>query len=325
MISSQDDLYRNLGLDLVRATEAAALGAAHQMGLGNPALCDSSATDAMIKALTNTDLNGRVVIGEEGKRWSGAALRTGQALGNGKGPAIDLVVDPVDGCRLLARGYPGAISAIAAAPTGALWAPAPAVYMEKIVVDAEVGERLVSECMGAPAAWTLALVARAKGKKVRDLTVFVLERPRHSDLIAEIRAAGAHVKMYADGDVAGALLAATVGSGVDLLMGVGGIPEGLIGACAVRASGGNMLGRLAPQSAEEHQALREAGLDTNRIVTENDLVNTNEVLFAATGITEGPLLSGIRFERHLAISNSMIIRGHTRTRRIIHAEHLLEE
>jgi len=324
MIGSQDDLYRNLGLDLVRATEAAAQSAAHQMGLGNPAICDHSASDAMIQALNNTDLNGRIVIGEEGKRFAGAVLRSGQKLGNGKGPLIDLVADPVDGCRLLARGYPGAISVIAAAPANTLWAPVPAAYMQKIVVDAEVGERLVPECLDAPPAWTLALVARAKGKKVSELTVFILERPRHADLIAEIRAAGAHVKMYSDGDVAGALVAAMVSSNVDLLMGVGGIPEGLIGACAVRALGGNMIGRLAPQSAEEHRAIREAGLDMAHIMTENDLVCTNEVLFAATGITEGPLLPGIRFERRLAVSESMIIRGHTRTRRIIHAERLLE-
>lgn len=323
MISS--DLYRNLGLDLVRATEAAALSAAHQMGLGNPAMCDVSAGAAMLKTLSATDINGRVVIGEEGKRWTGTPVKTGTAVGTGAGPEIDLILDPVDGCRLLARGYPGAITAIAAAPQGALWAPRPAVYMEKIVVDAEVGAKLVPECLDAPAAWTLALVARAKGKKVKDLTVFVLERPRHADLIAEIRAAGAHVKLYADGDVAGALIAATVGSGIDLLMGIGGIPEGLIGACAARASGGNMLGRLAPQSEEEAAAVAAAGLDTKRIMTEDEMVATNEVIFVATGITEGPLLDGIRFERRLARSNSMIIRGHTRTRRIIHAEHLLEE
>ena len=318
-------LARNLGLDLIRATEAAALIAGRWMGLNKPREADRAASRAMYAALNTSDMEGRIVIGEEGKlHWEGA-LAGGKLLGTGKGPAVDVVADAIDGCNLLAQGHQGALSVVAVAPRGAIWAPRPAIYMEKIVVAADVGPALVAECMDAPAAWTLALIARAKGKQVGDLVVFVLSRPRHADLVEEIRAAGARVMLLADGDVAGALLATTVGSNVDVLMGVGGIPEGLIAACAVRATGGAMLGRLAPQSAAERAAVEAAGLDTGQVLTAERLVATDHVFFAATGITDGALLAGVQYVRDRATSNSMILRGETRTRRRLYAEHLLSE
>jgi fructose-1,6-bisphosphatase II len=196
--------------------------------------------------------------------------------------------------------------------------------MYKIVVNAKVASSLVAECLDAPAAWTLALVARAKGKKVKNLTVTVLDRPRHVDLIEEIREAGARVILRPDGDIAGALLACVPDSNVDVLMGIGGTLEGLIVACAVKALGGGMLARIEPQSEAERAKVKEAGINTELIFSCSELVNTNEVFFTATGITEGPLLSGITYRGNRANTNSMILRGTTRTRRTIHAEHVLD-
>jgi fructose-1,6-bisphosphatase II len=313
---------RNLGLDLVRATEAAALAAGRWMGLGKKDEADGEAGAAMLRALNTLAMDGRLVIGEE-SRDGDVGLHGGQQVGTGDGPPMDVVADPIDGRNLLATGRSGAIAVAAVAPRGSMWTPAPAVYMEKIVVDREVAPALVEECMGAPAAWTLALVARAKGKAVRDLVVFVLERARHRDLVNELRAAGARVMLKADGDIAGALMAATHTAQVDLLMGVGGVPEGLIAACAIKSLGGAMLGRLAPQSDAERAAVTGAGLDTRHVLTCDTLVSGDEIFFAATGITDGPLLSGVRYSANRAESESIILRCKTGTRRRIHAEHLL--
>jgi fructose-1,6-bisphosphatase II len=196
--------------------------------------------------------------------------------------------------------------------------------MEKIVADRDAANSLVPECSGAPAAWTLALIARVTKKEVRDLIVFVLDRPRHQALIDEIRTAGARVMLASDGDIAGALLAAAPQTGADVLMGVGGVPEGVIAACAVKSIGGTMLGRLAPQSDAERQAVEAAGLDTRRVLTCDELVAGNEIIFAATGITDGPLLAGVRYHGNRAETQSLVLRCDTRTRRIIHAEHLIQ-
>jgi fructose-1,6-bisphosphatase II len=316
---------RNLGLDLVRSTEAAALAAGRWMGLYEPEQADLAAGRAMRSVLDGVEMEGRVVFGAEGRRGPQAIFQSGQRIGTGDDPQVDVVVDPIDGRDLLARGYPGAIAVAAVSPRGTMWAPLPAVYMEKIVVGPKVAPFLVPECLDAPAAWTLALVARAKGKHVDDLTAFVLDRPRHADLVVEMRNAGTHVVLRSDGDIAGALLACSPGSEVDILWVIGGIPEGLIAACAVKAAGGAMLGRLAPQSEAEWAAVREAGLDARQILTGRDLVASDAVFFAATGITDGPLLSGVRYAGDRATSNSIIMRGETRTRRSIQAEHLLED
>lgn len=315
---------RNLGLDLVRATEAAALAAGRWIGLGNGREAYHAALQAMAQALNTLDMQGYIVIGEEGRLGEHSPLDTGQRVGNGDGPEMDVVVDPIDGTNFVAQGRPGAISAVGVGPRGSMWSPAPAVYMDKLVVDREVAHALTPECMGAPAAWVLALVARMKKKAVRDLVVFVLDRPRHADLIAEIRNAGARIMLRSEGDVSGAVMAADVKSSVDVMMGIGGAAQGIIAACAVRALGGAMLARLAPQSETEHQAIEKAGLDRRRVLTANDLVSTHAIFFAATGITDGSLLAGVRYYRETAETESLVLRGETGTRRLIHAEHLLE-
>ncbi|MBC8444936.1 MAG: class II fructose-bisphosphatase [Chloroflexi bacterium] len=316
--------FGSLGLDLVRATEGAALAAGTWMGLGKAEEADEKATEKMISILDTIEMDGQIIIGEGTRLNHHGPLQTGRSVGTGDGHQIDVVADPIDGRALLAQGHPGAISVVAVAPQGTLWAPTQGVYMEKIVVDSQVAPFLVPECMDAPAAWTLALVARAKHKRVSDLIAFVLDRPRHSDLVDEIRRAGARVILRSEGDIAGALMAISSDSGVDILMGVGGIAEGLIAACAAKATGGGMLGRLAPQDAEEESAIRAAGWDAGRILTVDEMVARSTVLFAATGITDGPLLSGVRYRGDRATSNSMILCGETSTRRVISAEHLLE-
>jgi fructose-1,6-bisphosphatase II len=315
---------RNLGIDLARVTEAAAIAAGRYMGFGDRDRPDREATAAMQTALDALAIDGRVVIGENWKLGTDFPLSTGARVGTGEGMALDVVVDPVDGRNLLARGLPGSLSVIAASPRGTMWTPGPAVYMEKLVVDRTAADALVPECLDAPAAWTLGLLSRVKGKAVRDLVVFVLDRPRHAALIDEIRTAGARVMLQPEGDVAGALLAASERhSGVDVLMDVGGVPEGIVAASAVRALGGAMLGRLAPQSDDERGALADAGIDATRILTAPDIVRGDDVFFAATGITAGPVLDGVRYHGRRADTQSLILRGETRSRRLVFAEHAL--
>jgi len=291
------------------------------MGLGRPKEADQAAAQAMAKALSAMGIEGHIAL--SGERSRGHITLFTDVTSDTDSP-VDIVADPIDGRNLLAYGYPGATSVIAGAPRGAFCPLSPAVYMEKIVVNAQVAQALVPECIDAPAGWTLALVARALDKQVGNLTIFMLDRPRHADLIEEIRATGAHVMLRTEGDVAGALLAASRQSGVDILMGIGGVTEGLISACAVKAIGGAMLGCLAPQSEVEFTSLKDAGLDLKRILTCDELVSSDAVFFATTGITDGPLLSGVSYHGNRATSNSMILRGETRTRRIIQAEHLLK-
>jgi fructose-1,6-bisphosphatase II len=315
---------RNLGLDLVRATEAAALAAARWMGLGKPDEADLDATEAMHRTLNTFDMEGHIVIGEEGKLGRHSPLDSGTMVGTGAGPEMDVVVDPIDGRKRLALGYSDAMAVVGVAPFGSMLSVAPAVYMDKIVVDRSAAKAMVPECMYAPAAWTLALVARMKNKPVRDLVVFVLDRPRHADLIEEIRTAGARILLRSDGDIAGALMAAYPGSGVDLLMGVGGVAEGVIAACAVKALGGTMLGRLTPQSPDELAAVQAAGLDTNKVLEASELIRSDRIFFAATGITDGLLLSGVSYQGPEAETNSLVLRAETGTRRIIRTVHRLE-
>jgi fructose-1,6-bisphosphatase II len=315
-----DELSRNLGFDLVRATEAAALAAGRWMGFGDPDAADRAATAAMVEALNLLDIDGHIVIGEECKIGTHSPLDTGNRVGNRNGPAMDVVVDAIDGARILAKSHPGAMSVIGAAPRGSMLSLYPAAYMEKIIVDREAAASLVPECMNAPAAWTLALIARVKKKNVRDLVVFVLDRPRHAHLIDEIRSAGARILLRSDGDVAGALAAATH-SRVDVLMGIGGAPEGLIAACGVKALGGAMVARLAPQSAEERAAVAAAGLDLKRTYTCNDLVAGRDIYFAATGVTDGALLSGVSYQGDEGRTESLVLRCETGSRRVIQAVH----
>ena len=316
----------DLGFDIVRATEAAALGAGRWMGLGQRAPADRAAATAMHGVLNAIDIDGHIMVGEDTKLGAETPLASAQRIGTGNGPAMDVGLDPIDGRTLLAEGRMGTISVAAIAPRGAMWTPPADVgYMEKIVVSQHAAAALVEECMDAPAAWTLALVARAEGKPVRDLVVFVLDRPRHQDLIAEIRMAGARVMLRTDGDIAGALMAVSRGTGADLLMGAGGAGEGITAACAVKAMGGAMLGRLWLQNDAERMAAAEAGLDPAAILTCDDLVGSNQIFFAATGITDSPLLAGVNYRGAYAETASLVLRGETGTRRLIHAEHRLEE
>jgi fructose-1,6-bisphosphatase II len=312
---------RNIGLDLVRVTETAALAAGRWMGSGNYNAAHRIASKAMADALDTLEMDGRIVIGEEGRLDGEDPLESGQQVGSGRGPEVDVVVDPIDGTSLLIRGRPGAISVVGIAPRGSMWSPVPAVYMDKIVVNQKAAAALVPECMDAPAAWTLALVARVKNKAVQDVTVIILNRPRHRDLIEEIRATGARILLRDEGDVEGALLAASIGTGVDLLMGIGGASQGVISACAVKALDGAMLARLAPQSAEEMATVTEAGLDVNRILSCEELVAGNEIFFAATGITDSGLLRSMKFHGTHAETHSLLLRSETGTRRFIYAEH----
>lgn len=314
---------RNIGLDLVRVTEGAALEAGRWIGSGNFSGAHRAATDAMYTMLEALDIDGRVVIGEERRIDDCLPLCWGTTFGSGTSP-VDLAVDPIDGTRLLVQGKSGAISIVAVAPRDSLWSPGPAKYLDKIVVDRDAAAVLVPECLDAPAAWTLSLIARAKQKPVRDLTVVVLQRMRHHDLIEEIRATGARILLREEGDAEGAMVAATPGSGVDLLMGVGGATQGVLSACAVRAFGGAMVTRLLPQSAEEQDAVQAAGMDVKRVRTEKDLVTSDQIYFAVTGITDSLLLPGVIYRGVRAETHSLLIRAETGTRRHIHAEHLLE-
>ena len=320
VLTMNECLGRDLALELVRVTEAAALAAGRWMGRGQKDAGDEAAVHAMRAMLRTVDINGVVVIGE-GEKDEAPMLFNGEAVGNGQGPAVDVAVDPVEGTSLLAHGRPDSIAVIGVAPRGTMWSPGPGFYMNKLVVGREAREAISPASLAAPTADTLAAIAKAKHKAVADLTVFVLDKPRHAELIGAIRAAGARVLTRTDGDVAGALMAATPGSGVDVLMGIGGTPEGVIAACAVRALGGAMLGQLAPQKPGEREALLEAGLDINRVLTERDLVSSDDVFFAATGITDGLLMQGVRYADSGSTTHSIVMRGKSRTRRTIQAEH----
>lgn len=312
---------RNIGLDLVRVTETAALAAGRWVGAGDYQAAQRDASRAMANALQVLDLNGRILIGEERALGEKSPLCTGQIIGNGEGPEMDVLVDPIDGTNLLIKGHPGAISVVGLVPRNTIWSPASAVYMEKIIVDREAAKALVPECMDAPAAWTLALVARVKQKPVRDLTVTILERARHEDLIEEIRATGARVLLRDEGDTEGALVTATPNTGVDVLMGIGGAAQGLVAACVVKAMGGAMLARLAPQSQAEREAIKTADLDEKRILTGDELVTSKQIFIAITGITNTVLLPAVRFYSNYAETHSLLIRAETGTRRFIRAEH----
>jgi fructose-1,6-bisphosphatase II len=319
-------ITHNLTLDLVRATENTALAAGRWMGLGNREEADRVATLAMREWLNVIHMDGTVAVSERPRLGRETVLNAGSKLGSGDSdsPAMDILVDAVDGVGLLVEGQPGAISAVCAIPQGHLWKPQRASYMEKIVVNRAVGDALVPECLDAPAAWTLALIARVVGKSVRDLVVFVLDRPRHHSLIHDIRQAGARALVHHDGDVAGALLAASPQSKVDVLMGVGGFSEGVLAACAVRAMGGAMLGRMTPVDVEEEKALQDQGFDVHQIHTQREIVNTDQIYFAATGVTDGMLLDGVTFRGNWAETHSLVIRGETGIRRMIHTEHAID-
>ncbi len=303
----------NLSLDLVRITEAAALSSARWLGKGNTDSGDGAAVDAMRISFNSLEIDGTIIIGE-GEKDNAPMLFNGEKVGSGRGQSLDIAVDPVEGTRLLAYGRPNAISVVGACPAGCMYNPGPSFYMEKLVVPPEA--RNVAD-IDAPVDENLRNIARALGKDVEDLVVFVLDKPRHEKLIRNIRDAGARIQLHSDGDVCGALMAVDPRAGVDVMMGIGGTPEGVLSACAIKGIGGQMFARLAPQSYVEKDALEKAGIDSREILTVDSLVRSEDVFFAATGISGGDFLRGIEYTGNGAITHSMVIRGKTGSVRYI--------
>jgi fructose-1,6-bisphosphatase II len=308
---------RNLALDLVRVTEVAALASARWLGKGAKKEGDAAAVDAMRLSFNALEIDGTVIIGE-GQKDQAPMLYNGEKLGSGRGPRVDVAVDPVEGTNLLALGRPNAISVVGLSPAGTMFDPGPSYYMQKLVVPAAARERID---LDAPVEENLRNVARALGKDVDDLVVFVLDKPRHRELIARIRQAGARIQLHTDGDVAGALMAVDANSMVDVMMGTGGTPEGVLAACAIRAVGGEMLCRLDPQSPAEKAALAAAGLDLSEILDVRRLVASEDVFFAATGISGGTFLRGVNFTGSGAVTHSLVLRAKTGTVRYIESHH----
>jgi fructose-1,6-bisphosphatase II len=312
---------RNLALELARVTEAAALGAGRWIGRGDKESADQAAVDAMRLMLDSVQMDGIVVIGE-GEKDEAPMLYNGEEVGGGAGPEVDVAVDPLEGTRLTALGQPNAIAVIALAERGTMFFPGAAVYMDKIACGPEAADAIDID---ASPAENVRRVAEAKGKQVRDVVVIVLERDRHERLIAELREAGARVHLIRDGDVAPSIAAAHGGAEVDLLMGVGGTPEGVISAAAIKCLGGALQGRLWPRSDDERRELEEAGFDVDRVLTTDDLVAGEDVFVAATGVTGGALLKGVRYSRDGASTESLVMRSRSGTIRRIEAEHALEK
>jgi len=308
---------RNLALELVRVTEAAAMAAARWVGRGDKNGADGAAVNAMRQLIGTVSMDGVVVIGE-GEKDDAPMLFNGEKVGDGRGPEVDVAVDPVDGTTLTAKGMPNAIAVIAVAERGAMFDPSAVFYMNKLVVGPEAAD-LVD--INDPIAVTLERVAKAKGEKIADLTVCILDRPRHDQLAADIRAAGARIKFIMDGDVAGAMMAARAGTGVDVLAGIGGTPEGIITACAVRCMGGMIQAQLWPSNAAERQAALDAGHDLNQVLTTDDLVRGDNIFFCATGITDGEILEGVRYTSTGPTTHSIVMRSKSGTIRDVRSEH----
>jgi fructose-1,6-bisphosphatase II len=312
---------RNLALELVRVTEAAAMGAAQWIGRGRKEDADQAAVDAMRAMLDSVAMAGVVVIGE-GEKDEAPMLYNGEEVGNGQGPEVDVAVDPLEGTRLTSIGQPNAIAVIAVAERGTMFFPGAAVYMDKIACGPEAAEAIDIDTSPSE---NVRRVAEAKGVKPTDVSVVVLDRDRHTDLVAELRDCGAKVLLIPDGDVAPAIAAARGNTGVDMLMGIGGTPEGVISAAAVKCFGGALQGRLWPRDDEERRKLVEAGYDVERVLKTDDLVAGDDVFVAATGVTNGALLRGVRYTKDGAITESLVIRSRSGTVRRVEAEHRFEK
>jgi fructose-1,6-bisphosphatase II len=312
---------RNLALELVRVTEAGAMGAGRWIGRGDKIAADQAAVDAMRAVLDTVHMRGVVVIGE-GEKDEAPMLYNGEEVGSGSGPEVDVAVDPLEGTRLTALGQPNAISTVALAERGTMFFPGAAVYMEKIACGPEAADAVD---LDASPSDNVRAVAAAKGVSAREVSVVVLDRPRHEELIGELREVGAKVLLIPDGDVAPAIAAAQPGTGVDLLMGVGGTPEGVLSAAALKCVGGALHGRLWPRDDEERQKLVDAGFDIGQKLTLDDLVAGEDVFFAATGVTTGALLKGVRYSREGAVTDSIVMRSRSGTVRRVEASHALEK
>jgi len=312
---------RNLALELVRVTESAAMAAGRWIGRGDKISADQAAVDGMRLMLDTASMSGVVVIGE-GEKDKAPMLYNGEEIGSGHGPEVDVAVDPLEGTTLTAKGQPNAIATIAASERGTMFFPGAAVYMNKIACGPEAADQVDID---APPAENVTRVAKAKGIKPSEVSVVVLERDRHKDLIAELRATEAKVLLITDGDVAPAIAAARPGTGVDLLMGIGGTPEGVLSASALKCVGGALQGKLWPRDDEERQALLDAGYDLDQVLTTDDLVGGEDVFFAATGVTTGALLRGVRYTPDGAVTDSIVMRSRSGTVRRIEAHHAFEK
>ena len=310
---------RNLALELVRVTEAAAMAAARWVGRGDKNGADGAAVNAMRQLIGSVSMNGTVVIGE-GEKDDAPMLFNGERVGDGMGPDVDVAVDPIDGTTLAAKGMPNAIAVLAVAERGAMYDPSAVFYMEKLVVG-PAGADVID--ITAPIAANLSWLAKAQGEKVADLTVCILDRPRHGALAEEVRAAGARIKFISDGDVAGAIMAARAGTGVDLLAGIGGTPEGIITAAAITCLGGMIQGRLKPTDDAERRRALDAGHDLDRVLTTTALVTGDNVFFCATGITDGELMEGVRYTSDGPTTHSIVMRSKSGTIREVRSEHRL--
>ncbi|MCX4764715.1 class II fructose-bisphosphatase [Streptomyces sp. NBC_01275] len=312
---------RNLALELVRVTEAAAMAAGRWVGRGDKNGADGAAVRAMRTLVSTVSMNGVVVIGE-GEKDEAPMLFNGERVGDGTGPEVDIAVDPIDGTTLTAKGMPNAIAVLAATERGAMFDPSAVFYMDKLVTGPEAADFVDID---APVAVNIRRVAKAKRATPEDVTVVILDRPRHEGIIEEIRATGARIKLISDGDVAGSILALREGTGIDLLLGIGGTPEGIISACAVKCLGGTIQGKLWPKDDEERQRAIDAGHDLDRVLTTEDLVTGENVFFVATGITDGELLRGVRYRSETATTDSIVMRSKSGTVRRIDSEHRLSK
>ncbi|MET1036127.1 MAG: class II fructose-bisphosphatase [Arthrobacter sp.] len=308
---------RNLALELVRVTEAAAIAASPWVGFGDKNAADGAAVDAMRSLLSTVSFNGIVVIGE-GEKDEAPMLYNGERVGDGTGPEVDVAVDPIDGTRLTALGINNALSVLAVAERGTMFDPSAVFYMEKLVTGPDAAE-LVD--LRLPVKQNLHLIAKAQNKRISQITVCILDRERHQPLVEEIRAAGARTKFLMDGDVAAAIAATREGTGVDALMGIGGTPEGIVTACAIKSLGGVIQGRLWPKDDEEKQRAIDAGHDLTRVLSTNDLVTSDNCYFAATGITDGDLLRGVRYREERIVTQSIVMRSKSGTIRTVEGEH----
>jgi fructose-1,6-bisphosphatase II len=310
---------RKPALELVRVTEAAAMAAGRWVGRGDKNGGDGAAVDAMRTLIGTVSMRGVVVIGE-GEKDEAPMLYNGEEVGDGLGPECDVAVDPVDGTTLMAKGMPNAVAVLAVAERGTMYDPSAVFYMDKLAVGPEAADVVD---ITAPPKENVARVAKAKGTAPEDVTVCILDRPRHDDLVAEVRASGARIKFISDGDVAGAIMAAREGTGVDLLLGVGGTPEAIIAACALTCMGGMLQGRLWPRDDAERQKALDAGHDLDQVLTTRDLVSTDNVYFAATGVTDGELMRGVRYRAGGAQTQSIVMRGKSGTIRLVDSWHSL--
>jgi fructose-1,6-bisphosphatase II len=312
---------RNLALELVRVTEAAAMAAGRWVGRGDKNGADGAAVNAMRTLIGTVGMNGVVVIGE-GEKDNAPMLFNGEQVGAGEGPECDVAVDPVDGTTLVAKGMNNGIAVMAVSARNSMYDPSAVFYMEKLVVGPEAAEVVD---IRLPVAENIRRVAKAKGSTVDDVTVVLLDRPRHDELATQIRATGARIKFISDGDVAGAVEAARPDTGLDMLLGIGGTPEGIIAACAMKCLGGKIQGRLWPRDDAERQKALDAGHDLDKVLDTDDLVSGDDCFFVATGITDGELLRGVRYGRSTARTHSLVMRSRSGTIRSIESVHQLSK